>query len=446
LSKRIGSVIAAVLLVATACSRSGSTTTTSVGPTTTAAPAAGDFGTLKAVCGPGNATGATDLGVTNTTIDIGTQSDPGAVASPGLNQELFDSSTAFVKWCNDAGGILGRKINLHLRDAKLFEVGQRTLEACAQDFAEVGGGTAFDDQGVDARVKCKLAEIDAYDDSPKATEAPLKVQATPLPIQQQQDAMFLGALHSDPTLKRAGFLVGNIPAVEITQNRLIDAAQQAGFQAVYNNTFPIAGVDNWRPYVQALQSAKVDVFSLTASPAELIAIEKAMKDVGFYPKLILESGNMYDDRVIKEGGDAIQNTYVLNSFFPFEEASAHPATQQYLDLMHKELPNGKIAALGLNSWDSWLLFATAARDCGSTLTRDCLLTKAAANPMWTGGGLGGPVDTSTTNRQMTQCYMLLKATPTGWVRDTQLLVPNQGELNCDPANVVTLKGNYLPKS
>jgi hypothetical protein len=34
--------------------------------------------------------------------------DPGATVSPGLDQELFDASTAFTKWCNAQGGILGR--------------------------------------------------------------------------------------------------------------------------------------------------------------------------------------------------------------------------------------------------------------------------------------------------------------------------------------------------
>jgi hypothetical protein len=113
------------LLVVSACSRSSSPKATATGAaggtaaTAAAASASGDFGTLKAVCGPGNATGATDQGVTNTTISMSTMSDPGYTALPGLNQELFDSADAFVGWCNAAGGILGRKIVLHKRDAAL---------------------------------------------------------------------------------------------------------------------------------------------------------------------------------------------------------------------------------------------------------------------------------------------------------------------------------------
>ena len=58
------------VLVASACGRSGSSnkataTTAAVGAvgsaTTAAAAGVGDFGTLKAVCGPGDAKGATDV-------------------------------------------------------------------------------------------------------------------------------------------------------------------------------------------------------------------------------------------------------------------------------------------------------------------------------------------------------------------------------------------------
>ncbi|HVM65739.1 MAG TPA: hypothetical protein VMU14_12820, partial [Acidimicrobiales bacterium] len=115
-------------LIGAACSShasSSSSTTAHVAataPTTAAGPGPGDFGTLKAVCGPGNASGATDKGVTDTEIRAATMSDPGNTAVPGLDIELFQESQAFVDWCNAAGGILGRKIVLDKRDAALFNV------------------------------------------------------------------------------------------------------------------------------------------------------------------------------------------------------------------------------------------------------------------------------------------------------------------------------------
>src|SRR5947209_6990436 len=104
-----------VVLVAAACSRSGNRQSS---PTSAGAAVSGDFGSLKAVCGPGAAKGTTDQGVTDTSITVGTMADPGSSVQPGLDQELFDSADAFTGWCNAAGGILGRKLVLHKWDAK----------------------------------------------------------------------------------------------------------------------------------------------------------------------------------------------------------------------------------------------------------------------------------------------------------------------------------------
>jgi hypothetical protein len=128
-----------VALLATACSRSSSSSKGS-SSTTAASGGSGDFGSLKNVCGPGSSKGATALGVTDSTIRVGTMSDPGNTASPGLNQELFDAAVAFTSWCNDAGGIDGRKLQLDQWDAKLTEVSARMIQACAVDFALVGNG------------------------------------------------------------------------------------------------------------------------------------------------------------------------------------------------------------------------------------------------------------------------------------------------------------------
>ena len=115
---RRGLVVAVALAaVAAACSsgsgtKSASTTTrpasAASAATTAAAAGPGDFGTLKAVCGPGTASGATARGVTDTEIHLGTMADPSNTIIPGAGQESFDIGDAFVKWCNAAGGINGR--------------------------------------------------------------------------------------------------------------------------------------------------------------------------------------------------------------------------------------------------------------------------------------------------------------------------------------------------
>ncbi|HEY8546371.1 MAG TPA: hypothetical protein VIL36_15025, partial [Acidimicrobiales bacterium] len=89
----------------------------------------GEFGDLGVVCQDGDASGATDVGVTDDEIRIGTITNKGADVRPGLNQEMYDSAAAFVEWCNEHGGINGRELVLEDLDARLSDYGQRIAEA-----------------------------------------------------------------------------------------------------------------------------------------------------------------------------------------------------------------------------------------------------------------------------------------------------------------------------
>jgi hypothetical protein len=87
---------------------------------------------------------------------------------------------------------------------------------------------------------------------------------------------------------------------------------------------------------------------------------------------------------------------------------------------------------------AWLLFATAARDCGVDLTRDCVWENIGTQTEWTGGGLHAPQDVA--NHAPGECGIVLEATPEDFTLvDTGA---NDGIFTCDPENVATLEGDY----
>src|SRR5690606_8140562 len=100
-------------------------------------------------------------GVTDTTITVGTITDKGGPVA-GLNEEMYDTAVAFVAWCNENGGILGRQLVLSDVDAKLFDYEPAVTEACGRDFALVGGGAVFDEDPNGVRVACDLPHIPGY--------------------------------------------------------------------------------------------------------------------------------------------------------------------------------------------------------------------------------------------------------------------------------------------
>ena len=78
-------------------------------------------------------------------------------------------------------------------------------------------------------------------------------------------------------------------------------------------------------------------------------------------------------------GRSPRNVHVRTSFTPLELADENPAIADYLELMERYNPDGKIALLGMQALSACLLFAQAAKACGADLTRTCLLEEAAGH-------------------------------------------------------------------
>ena len=179
--RRLVVVLTALVLIAGACSSRGEDTSASGGgETTTSAADAGEatetFGTIDSPCGDAGGTATTDTttgapdetqGITAEAISVGTVADPGFSARPGLNQEIFDAGEAFVKWCNDQGGINGRELDLTQYDAAFTEYQTQMQEACGQEFAIVGDGAVQDNQWADTGAACGLIDVAAFSVTPE---------------------------------------------------------------------------------------------------------------------------------------------------------------------------------------------------------------------------------------------------------------------------------------
>ncbi len=416
--------VGALLVAATA---SGSTT-----PPSDRGP--GDFGDRRAVCGPGNATGATDQGVTAEQIVVGTGADPGNTIVPGLDQELIDTAVAFVGWCNDAGGILGRRLVLHTYDAALFEVGAVMLRACQTDFLLVGNGFGLDDAGVDLREGCGLPQIAAFTASERsgASATSLEPAANPATGSAMAGIFRRIAAEDAAAISHFGVLNHELPSTRVIGERDRTAAEQAGFHTVYTAEFPVVSMDNWRPYVEGIKHAGVAVLHFMGTPGLLAPLLRTMNDVGYFPRYITLQGNMYDPAVVAEAGELLDRTTVLidESLVPFESATPGSATQQYVEILGRYVPGAPPRALGVTAWSAWSLFATAAAACGSQLTRSCVMRQAKAVGQWTGGGLHAPAVPSNTLDANGDCFVAVQATSHGFAASTRFTDPNTGVFHC----------------
>ena len=116
--RQLAAALLALVVIASACGAQGdepgtaqeseSTPTTEAG----AGPDA-DFGDLKAPCGPGELTvDPSEAGRGTDKLYIGVGNDRTSDIRPGLQATIWDSSLAFVEWCNAQGGIGGLEIEV----------------------------------------------------------------------------------------------------------------------------------------------------------------------------------------------------------------------------------------------------------------------------------------------------------------------------------------------
>ena len=396
---------------------------------------AGDFGDLAGVCGPNEGGGELSTagpdetqGITEDTITLGTVSDPGFEGRPGLNQEIFDTGEAFVEWCNAAGGINGKQLELNLRDAAITEYQPVMAQSCETDFAIVGSGAVTDNFWPEVGAACGLIDIAGFSVTVEkaglanrdAIEA-RSVQPVPNAGDRFQVGSYLTVDAENPdAIARSGIVYGDLDTIIFQKDKTTAALEQIGHTFVHEAAYNILGEANWAPFAAALEEDDVQFLHFVGEGENFALLVQAMAEIGYRPDLMLMETNLYDQNWVDAAGPAADGVYVRTVFWPFEEADQNPATQQYLDLLNES--GGKVALLGAQSMSAWLLFAQSARDCdrADDLTRSCVLEAAASVEEWTGGGLHAP--TVPGSNEPTPCTIVLQIQDSAFAR----FAPDEG--------------------
>jgi Periplasmic binding protein len=386
------------------------------------------FGTLASPCGPGNATGATDQGVTDSTIRIGYGDDRGFAESPGLDQEMGDAVTAMIKWCNAQGGILGRKIVGDDYDAAVTQAETVTQEACKVDFMLVGEGFALDEAAEATRVGCDLAAVPGFTVGPDVANGPMMYQAVPNPVDYLPASPFFQAAKLFPQdIKSYDFLNTTLTsATQVTYAKDRTAAAAAGWvNANCGVTINYYGEPNYTPFAEKYKACGVKLIYSNLGPGPpLFGMLTAIDQIGLHPLYIMETNDYTSEMSAWNTSGIGNNIYVRTAFTPIEEADINPAVAKYVSLVTAD--GGKVSQLGEQATSSFLLWATEAKACGSDLTRQCMINHLSQVHSWTGGGLNANANPG--SNLPPECGMLLKLTGTHWA---QYYPSTVGQFDCN---------------
>jgi ABC-type branched-subunit amino acid transport system substrate-binding protein len=434
----------ALVLTAAGCREAGSgtstATTTTPGGTSAAPAAAGSFGELTNVCQSGTAKGATAQGVTDTSIATGTMSDFGFTK----NREFLDAAEGFSAWCNDAGGINGRKLTPNPRDTNIAQYRQRVLEACKEDFALVGGGAAFDDSGLNDRLTCLLPDFPAQVVGSKNRMSDLQVisYANFNPKISPYESWFkwLTSEKYPDSKDHVGLIVGDAGVTKTIAQQTAEVLDFLGATVVYNEVYPIQGASDWTPYAQAIKENGVKGLVFYGEYAQLAKLEQSLGDINYQLDWIDANANSYNKEFLELTGASLDslNNVVPSGIAPLEKPEDNPSVKQLTEIMAKYKPGVTLTQPMVNAWSAWLLFSQSARDCGAGLTRKCVLEKAGTVTEWTAGGLHAPTNPASKDPRQV-CFIVEQASSEGWKAIDS--GANKGIYNCSDAQL-NLTGDY----
>ena len=114
----------------------------------------------------------------------------------------------------------------------------------------------------------------------------------------------------------------------------------------------------------------------------------------------------------------------------------YPVLQQIRSIMDAGVAKPKFTSFTGLAFSAWTLWAKSASECGADLTQECVLAKAGAYTNWDAGGLFPPHSTVPGKQIESDCFLLMRLTPNGFVYDRKITNPNQGVYNCNPDNLV----------
>ena len=411
----------------------GTETTAATEPEATAiTPQSDMFGTADNPCGSETAgtVPADTPGVSEDTIRIGVISDKENPTVPLPTVGIEESVQAFVDFCNEAGGVDGRQLDLVTYDSAIVATDDVTKQACDDDlFALVGSGSVQDQLGVETREGCGLIEVGAYAATPERAESTNFFQPNPAEDNTQLNVgpcQHIAEEFPDAVTRAAIVYTDLRPAARRAEKWVEACEREAGFDFLVQYPLPF-GETNLGPLVEQIQENDIGYFTMVSSSSETLGVLDELATQGVEVEVIDLGAQYYEEAFGQE--EVADGALVTTGNVPFVEADTSPALTYYLDAM--EDAGAPHSTLGVAAFSAGLLFATAVDSLDGDLTRESLVEALSGIHEWDGGGLHSTTDPG--NGTANPCFLYVRVEDGEFVRDH----PDEG-FSCDPSTIATV--------
>jgi len=396
--------------------------TTAPGAGGTAAPGAG--GTTAPGAGgggvpapPGGNGGATDTGVTATSITLAVASDLSGVQG-GLFRTTHQAMSAWAAMINSQGGLFGRRVNLKLRDTKARDTSNaaEVSDSCKDSFALVGSMSAFDGGGASAGEGCGIPDITAITVNDKRSKASnvypvYPVRADKIPI---GTANYIKEKFPD-VIQNAAMVYLNAGVTKANAQQRAKAYETVGFKFKFYEVQVLEA--NYTPTVQRMKDDGIEYVTMVANYQSIQKLIAAMDQQNWFPKVRDWDSVAYAQQFLTCSGQpcpGADGSLIFMNITMNEEAAGNPELQLYQQWLSRVAPGAKPDYFGFYAWSAGQLFAKVHKDVGAKITRKAFLTAIKNVHSWNGNGLHAAHDIG--NKIMSPCFMYVEVKGAKFVR------------------------------
>lgn len=351
--------------------------------------------------------GATDVGVTATTISVGTVADLSGPV-PGIFSGAVTGAQAYANYVNSRGGVEGRALKIVPADSQTdCNANQNaTRSLLPKVFAFVGSFSLYQDCGTKVlRANRGVSDI-SYPLGPdtKANPTNFPPQAAPLGYQNGMFRYWAGRYGGK--VKKVGSLYANIPSAVASQKAAEKAAGTAGWKFVYSRSTGATQTTFQAEILQMKRAGVQLVYIIAQNAANAAEIKKEADQQGFKPVWVIPIA--YASDFLKLVGDpaaaeGIVGANLFSLFFTRSEAAAIPEVALYQQWMRRTDPNAAMDLYSMYAWASAKLFVQALQAAGPRATRAGLMAQLRKTTSF-GGQIIAP--TNPAGKKPGNCYVV----------------------------------------
>jgi branched-chain amino acid transport system substrate-binding protein len=384
-----------------------------VGGTTGGSTTVGGPGTTGSVPAPhGGNGGATDVGVTATSVTFGNVSTISGPV-PGLFAGGVYGARAYFAYANSQGGVYGRQVELSASDDQL-DCGQnraRHLDLIPKVLAFAGSLSLYDNCGAETLVSQKTVADVSLAFSDESGGLPTNFSIAPLVPGYRLGSLEYYKSKFPGAVTHMATLYGNVGAAPKIWANVKKAAESIGYHVDYERGYTAGETDFTADVIQMRRAGVQMLYFISADAATIARVANTAAQQQWKPQLFAVGAGdaAYDPGFLQAAGSAANGIYMDQPqalFFSGSDARSIPGVALYQQWMQKIGQGSHMDLYSAWGWGEALLAVQALKAAGPHLTRVGYVAALKGIHHFDAGGMFATTDPA--GKKPATCYVVMR--------------------------------------